>query len=49
MAKLVGAVFSGLSALSIEGVEDADHVIVVRASTKGDAVACPARGTPVRG
>ncbi|WP_431879307.1 transposase family protein [Amycolatopsis sacchari] len=46
MAKLVGAVFSGLSALSIEGVEDAGDVIVVRASTTGDAVACPGCGTP---
>ena len=42
---LVGVVFSGLSALSIEGVEDAGDVIVVRASTKGDEVACPACGT----
>ncbi|MFF1614168.1 ISL3 family transposase [Amycolatopsis sp. NPDC058278] len=46
MAKLVGAVFSGLSALSIEGVEDAGEVIVVRASTRDDAVACPGCGTP---
>lgn len=46
LAKLVGVVFSGLSALSIEGVEDAGDVIVVRASTRGDAVACPACGTP---
>lgn len=46
MAKLVGALFSGLSALSIEGVEDAGDVIVVRASTKGDVVVCPACGTP---
>jgi transposase len=42
---LVGVVFSGLSALSIEGVEDAGDVIVVRASTRGDEVACPACGT----
>jgi transposase len=43
---LVGVVFSGLSALSIEGVEDAGDVIVVQASTRGDEVACPACGTP---
>lgn len=42
---LVGVVFSGLSALVIEGVEDAGDVVVVRASTKGDAVACPVCGT----
>src|SRR3954449_11872667 len=46
MAELVGAVFSGLSALSIDSVEDAGDAIVVRASTRGDAVACPACGTP---
>jgi transposase len=45
MAMLVGVVFSGLSALSVEGVEDAGDVVVVRASTKGDAVACPVCGT----
>jgi transposase len=45
MARLVGVVFSGLSALSIEGIEDAGDVIVVRASTRGDAVACPVCGT----
>jgi hypothetical protein len=44
MAKLVGVVFSGLSALSIEGVEEAGDVIVVRASTRGDEVACPVCG-----
>jgi transposase len=43
---LVGVVFSGLSALSVEDVEDAGDVIVVRASTRGDEVACPACGTP---
>ena len=32
---LVEVVFSGLSALVIEGVEDAGEVIVVRASTRG--------------
>ncbi|GAB3453312.1 hypothetical protein GCM10027436_53880 [Actinophytocola sediminis] len=46
MAKLVGVVFSGLSALSVEGVEDAGDVIVVRASTRGAQVACPVCGTP---
>jgi transposase len=46
MAMLVGVVFAGLSALSIEDVEDAGDVIVVRASTRGDEVACPACGTP---
>jgi transposase len=45
MAMLVGVVFSGLSALSIEGIEEAGDVVVVRASTKGDAVACPVCGT----
>ena len=42
---LVGVVFSGLSALSVEGVEEAGDVVVVRASTKGDVVACPVCGT----
>ena len=42
---LVGVVFSGLSTLSIEGVEDAGDSIVVRASTRNDAVTCPACGT----
>jgi transposase len=41
---LAGVVFSGLSALSVEGVEDAGDAVVVRASTKGGAVACPACG-----
>jgi transposase len=45
---LVGMVFSGLSALVIEGVEDTGEVIVVRASTRGGAVECPACGTPTR-
>ncbi|MEU4740445.1 hypothetical protein AB0G02_08220 [Actinosynnema sp. NPDC023658] len=35
MAILVGVVFSGFSALSIEDVEDAGDVIVVRASSRG--------------
>jgi hypothetical protein len=43
---LVGIVFSGLSALVIEGVEDAgEEVILVRAQTSGGAVACPGCGT----
>jgi transposase IS204/IS1001/IS1096/IS1165 family protein len=46
IAKLVSAVFSGLSALSIEDVQDAGDVIMVRASTRSDEVACPACGTP---
>ncbi len=37
--------FSGLSALVIEDVEDADEVILVRARTAGQAVACPDCGT----
>ncbi|SDB80407.1 Transposase [Raineyella antarctica] len=46
--KLVRTVFSGLAALVIEDVEDAGEVIVVRASTRGEAVECPACGTPTR-
>jgi len=42
---LAGIVFSGLSALVIEGVEDAGEVIRVRARTSGGAVACPGCGT----
>jgi hypothetical protein len=42
---LVGIVFSGLSALVIEDVEDAGEVIRVRARTSGGAVACPGCGT----
>jgi len=42
---LMGTVFSGLSALVIEDVEDAGEVICVRARTRGGAVACPACGT----
>ena len=45
---LVGMVFSGLSALVIEGIEDAGEVIVVHASTRGGAVECPACGTLTR-
>ena len=45
VTELVGTVFSGLSALVIEDVEDAGEVICVRARTRGGAVACPACGT----
>ena len=40
----MGFVFSGLSALVIEDVEDAGEVIVVRARTRDGAVACPGCG-----
>jgi transposase len=43
--ELVGTVFSGLSALVIEDVEDAGEVICVRARTRDRAVACPGCGT----
>ncbi|WP_206789721.1 hypothetical protein [Amycolatopsis sp. MtRt-6] len=49
MADMVGAVFSGLSALSIEGVEDAGDVIVVRASTRDEATSLPHRPPQHRG
>ena len=45
VTELVGTVFSGLSALVIEDVEDAGEVIVVRARTRDEAVACPGCGT----
>src|SRR5215468_378442 len=45
VAELVGIVFSGLSALVIEDIEDAGEVICVRARTRGGAVACPGCGT----
>jgi zinc-finger of transposase IS204/IS1001/IS1096/IS1165 len=41
---LVSTVFSGLSALVIEDVQDAGEVICVRARTPGRAVACPGCG-----
>jgi hypothetical protein len=44
VTRLVRIVFSGLSALVIDGVEDAGEVIVVRARTRGGAVACPGCG-----
>jgi transposase len=39
--ELVGAVFSGLSALVIEDVEDAGEAICGQARTQDRAVACP--------
>ena len=43
--ELMGTVFSGLSGLVIEDVEDTGEVICVRARTPDGAVACPACGT----
>ncbi len=45
VTELVGTVFSGLSALVIEDVEDAGEMICVRARTRDGAVACPGCGT----
>jgi transposase len=45
VTELVGIVFSGLSALVIDDVEDAGEVILVRARTRAGAVACPGCGT----
>src|SRR5260370_22470283 len=45
VTELVRAVFSGLSGLVIEDVEDAGDVIAVRAGTPGGPVACPDCGT----
>ncbi len=42
--ELVRTVFSGLSALVIEDVEDAGETICVRARTQDGAVACPGCG-----
>src|SRR5260370_42267925 len=42
--ELVGTVFSGLSALVIEDVEDAGEVIRVRAMSTGGEVSCPGCG-----
>jgi len=42
--ELVGTVFSGLSSLVIEDVEDAGDTIVVRARTRSEPVACPGCG-----
>jgi len=45
VTELVRTVFSGLSALVIEDVEDAGEVVCVRAKTRDGAVACPECGT----
>jgi transposase len=45
MTELMGIVFSGLSALVIEDVEDAGEVIVVRARTRSGDVSCPGCGS----
>jgi transposase len=45
VTELVRIVFSGLSALVIDDVEDTGEAIVVRARTRGGAVACPGCGT----
>jgi transposase len=45
VAELAGTVFSGLSALVIEDVEDAGDAICLRAGTRDAAVACPGCGT----
>ena len=45
VTELAGTVFSGLSALVIEDVEDAGDVICVRARTRDAAVACPGCAT----
>ena len=44
-AKLAGTVFSGLSVLVIEDVEDLGEAIRVQARTQDTAVACPRCGT----
>ena len=44
VTELVMTVFSGLSALAIENVEDAGDVICVRARTRDGAVPCPGCG-----
>ena len=43
--RLASTVFSGLSALVIEDVQNAGEVILVRARTPGRAMACPDCGT----
>jgi transposase len=45
VTELVGIVFSGLSALVVGDVEDAGGVIVVRAATRDEPVACPGCGS----
>ena len=42
---LVGTVFSGLSALVVEGVTDDSGMVVVTARTRDVAVPCPVCGT----
>jgi hypothetical protein len=42
--RLVGMVFSGLSALVIEDVQDAGEMVWVRARTPAAAVVCPGCG-----
>jgi hypothetical protein len=44
VTSLVGIVFSGMSALVIEDVDDEGGSVVVRARTKGAAVPCPGCG-----
>jgi transposase len=44
--ELVGVVFSGLSALVVEGVADEGEVIWVSARTRDDPVPCPMCGRP---
>jgi len=44
----VGTVFSGLSALVIDDVEDAGDMICIRAQTRDDAVPCPDCGQGTR-
>ena len=44
VTELVRTVFSGLSALVLEDVEDAGDVICVRARTRHGAVTCPGCG-----
>jgi transposase len=48
VTELVGTVFSGLSALVIEDVEDAGEVIRVRAVSTGGEVPCPGCGAGTR-
>ncbi|TDT97292.1 transposase [Streptomyces sp. 846.5] len=43
---LVGVVFSGLSALVVEGVTDEGELVRVVARTRDDPVPCPECGTP---
>jgi len=45
---LIGTVFSGLTTLTINEIDDAGEVIVVRARTRGGAVQCPSCGTLTR-